>query len=52
MFSFSAFEILLFESRLVLGPAQLGTGSKSVKLSVKNQRNVQLLLKLVEKWFT
>ena len=52
MLSFSVFEVLLFEGRLVLGPAQRDTGSESVKLLVKNQRNIQLLLKLVEKWLT
>ena len=49
MFTLSDFEILLFEARSIPWPAQLVTGSRRVKISVKNQRNVRLLLELLEK---
>ena len=45
-------EILLFQSRLVLWFEQWVTGRKRVKLSVKNQRKVRLLLTLVKKWLS
>ena len=45
-------EILLFQSRLVLWFEQWVTGRERVKLSVKNQRKVRLLLKLVKKWLS
>ena len=48
MFTRIVFEILLFEGRLVLGPAQQVPGSERVKFSVKNQKNVRLLLELLE----
>ena len=38
------FEILLFEIRSLLRPAQRVTGSRRVKISVKNQKIVRLLL--------
>ena len=41
------FEIMLFQ---VLWPAQRVTGTDRIKISVKNQKNVQLLLELLEKW--
>ena len=34
MFTFAIFEILLFKSRLVLSPAQPGTGSERVKTAI------------------
>ena len=49
MFTLTVFEMLLFETRSLLSPAQRDTGSKMVKFSVKNQKNVRLLLKLLEK---
>ena len=52
MFTLTVFEILLFECRSVLWPAQWGAESESVKISVKKQKNVGLLLKLLEKWLT
>ena len=33
-------------------PTQQGTGSKKVKVPVKNQKNIRNLLKLLEKWLT
>ena len=50
MFTPTVFEILLSEGRSVISPAQRGTGSESVKVSVKKQKNIQNLLKLLEKW--
>ena len=52
MFIFTVLEMLLFEGRSVLIPAQWGTGSERVNFSVKNQTNVPLLLKLLEKLLT
>ena len=49
MFTPTVFEILLSEGRSVISPAQRGTGSKRVKVSVKKQTNIQNLLKLLEK---
>ena len=49
MFTLTVFEILLFEGRSVLGPAQRVPGSERVKFSVKIQKNIQLLLELLEK---
>ena len=46
---FTVFEILLFEGRSALSPAQSSTGSEKVKVSVKNQKNIRILLKLFEK---
>ena len=42
-------EILLLERTLVLSPAQLGTGSKRVKISVENQKTIRLFSKSLEK---
>ena len=52
MFTLTIFEILLFEGRSVLGPAQQAPGSEIVKFSVKNEKNVRLLLELLEKWLS
>ena len=52
MFTPTVFEVLLFEGRLVLAPTQWGTESKRVKFSVKNQKNIRLLLKLLKKLLT
>ena len=53
IFTLSVFEILLFQGRLVLSPTQQGTGSVRLKVSVKNQKHIQILLKLLEKnWIT
>ena len=49
VFTFTAFEILLFEGRSVVSPAQRGTWNERVKVSVKNQKNIWILLKLLEK---
>ena len=49
IFTLTVFEILLSEGRSVLSPAERGTGSKRVKVSVKNQKNIGILLKLLEK---
>ena len=49
MFTITAFEKLLLEVRLLLSPAQRGTGSEKVKFSMKKLKNIRLLLKLLEK---
>ena len=49
MFTPTVFEILLSEGRSVISPAQRGTGSERVKVSVKKQTNIRNLLKLLEK---
>ena len=49
MFTITAFEKLLLEVRLLLSPAQWGTGSEKVKFSMKKLKNIRLLLKLLEK---
>ena len=48
VFTVTVFEILLFEGRSVLSPAQRGTGSEKVKVSVKNQKNIWIFLKSPE----
>ena len=48
VFTSTVFEIL-FEVRSVLSPVQLGTGSERNKVSVKNQNNIRISLKLLEK---
>ena len=50
IFIYITLETLLSKRRLVLQTARKGTGSKSVKVSVKNQRNIWNLLILLEKW--
>ena len=45
----TVFEILLFEGRSVLSRSQRGTGSERVKISMKMQKTIRLLLKLLEK---
>ena len=52
MFTLTVFEILLSKGRPVLWPAQWGSGSEKIKVSVKNQKNIENLLKLLEKWLT
>ena len=52
VFNVTVFEILQFEGRLLLSPAQQRTESKRIKLSVKNQKNIWVLLKIPEKWLT
>ena len=52
MFALTVFEILLFEGKSVLSPAQRETGSEGVKVSVKNQKNIWNLLEMLEKWLT
>ena len=49
MFTLTVLKLLLFERRSVLASAQRGTGSKMVNFSVKNQENIWLLLKLLER---
>ena len=49
MFTLTVFEILQFEVRSVLSPAQQSTGSERVKLPVKNQKNIRNLFKVLEK---
>ena len=45
-------ETLLSEVRSVLRLSQRGIGSKRVKVSVRNLKNIGNLLKLLEKWLT
>ena len=45
-------ETLLSKVRSVLRPSQRGTGSKRVKVSVRNPKNIWNLLNLLEKWLT
>ena len=52
MFALTVFEILLFESKSVLSPAQRETGSEGVKASVKNEKNIWNFLEMLEKWLT
>ena len=53
MFTLTVFEILLSKGRSGLWPEQWGTGSKRVKVSLKKkQKNIENLLKLLEKWLT
>ena len=49
MFTLNVFEILLSKGRLVSSPAQRGTGSERVIVSVKNQKHFRILLQLLEK---
>ena len=49
MFTITTFEILVYEYRSVLSPARWNTGSERVKVSVKKQKNIGYLLKLLEK---
>ena len=51
-FALTVFEMLLSEGKSVLSPAQRGTGSEGVKVSVKNQKNIRNLLEMLEKWLT
>ena len=48
MFSLTVFEILLFEGRSELLPAQQVARSERVKFSVKNQKNVRHLMELLD----
>ena len=52
MFTPSVSEILMYEGRSVLTPAQRGTRNERVKVSVKKQKNILNLLKLPEKYLT
>ena len=49
MLALTVFEILLFVGRSVLSPAQWGKRGKNVEVLVKNQKNIRILLKLLEK---
>ena len=49
MFTLTGFEILLFVGRTVLSPSQQGTVCERVKVSVKNQKNIRILLQLLDK---
>ena len=49
MFALTVFEILLFEGKSVLSPAQRETGSEGVKASVKNEKNIWDFLEMLEK---
>ena len=51
VFTLTVFEMLLFESRSILWPAQQVTGKERVKFPVKKtKKNAWLLLELLEKW--
>ena len=45
---FTLFKILLLEGTCVLLPTKWVTRNETIKFFVKNQRNVQFLLKLLE----
>ena len=49
MFALTVFEILMFEGKSVLSPAQREAGSEGVKVSVKNPKNIRNLLEMLEK---
>ena len=49
MFALTVFEILLSGGKSVLSPAQRGTGSEGVKVSMKNQKNIRNLLEMLQK---
>ena len=49
LFTLIVFDILFFEGRLVLAPAQRFKGSERVKFSMKNQKIGRLLPKLLQK---
>ena len=51
MSTLTVFDILMFEGRSVLSPAQWNTGSEWVKTSVNNQKTIFLLLKLKDSIF-
>ena len=50
MFTVIIFKILLFKDRSKLSSAQWAGGNKRVKVLVKNEKNIRILLKLFEKW--
>ena len=52
LFVLTILEILLSKGRSVLWPAQRRTGSKGVKVSVKDQKTIENLLRFLEKVFT
>ena len=49
-FTLTIFQILLFGGKLVLVASLLGTGNEKVKFSAQNQKNIRLLLQLLENW--
>ena len=49
-FTLTIFQILLLGGKLVLVASLLGTGNEKVKFSAKNQKNIRLLLQLLENW--
>ena len=49
MFTPTNFQILLSEGTPVLSPAQWDTWNERFKVSVKNEKNIRNLLKLLEK---
>ena len=49
MFTLTIFDILLFKGKSVLSTAHWDTGSEWVKVLVKKQKNILILLKLLEK---
>ena len=52
MLTLTVFEIFLFEVREHYQPPSGISGSEWVKVLVKNQKNIWILLKLLEKWLT
>ena len=49
MFTVTVFKILLFKDRSKLSSAKWAGGNKGVKVLVKNEKNIRILLKLFEK---
>ena len=52
LFFFTLFEVLMSEGRSVLSESQQGTENKMVQASVKKQKNVLNLLKVIPKWLS
>ena len=52
MFTITVLDILLLQGRSVLGPAQCIAESERVIFLVKNQKDVRLLLEVLEKRFS
>ena len=52
MFTLTVFQILLSKGRSVLWPTHWSTRTESLKVSVKNQKYIPNLFKLLEKWLT
>ena len=52
MFTLTVLQKLLLEDRSVFSPAHQSIGNERVRVSIENKKSNQILLKLLEKWFT